>query len=83
MHMGCCHAGEGCGRIGEGCGHAALLLTCCGCAPRTAGKTFVWQACPRAQQELAKPWVENTFKKLTGSIAAVAIACTVALARGW
>lgn len=44
-----------------------------------SAKSLLWIATPRAQQELAKPWIEGTVKKATASIAAVAIGVTLAL----
>ena len=47
-----------------------------------SAKSLLWIATPRAEQELAKPWIEGTVKKATGSVTAVAIGATLALTGG-
>ena len=47
-----------------------------------SAKSLLWIATPRAEQELAKPWIEGTVKKATASVTAVAIGTTLALTGG-
>lgn len=47
-----------------------------------SAKSLLWIATPRAEQEMAKPWIEGFVKKATGSLTAVAIATTLAITGG-
>ena len=47
-----------------------------------SAKSLLWIATPRAEQELAKPWIEGTVKKATASVTALAIGVTLFLTNG-
>eukprot|EP00965_Chrysotila_dentata_P240181 6203563-Pleurochrysis_carterae.AAC.1 len=42
-------------------------------------RSLTWMAVPSAQQLQAKPWVEGTLKKMTGSVVAALIGCAALL----